>query len=73
MALGQSLISLILASLRKIILLIPLTFILPITFGINGVFYTEPIADIIAVIVTLSMFLFMFKKIIRNKLNENKL
>lgn len=73
MALGQSLISLILASLRKIILLIPLTFILPITFGINGVFYAEPIADIIAVIVTLSMFLFMFKKIIRNKLNENKL
>lgn len=70
MALGQSLISLILASLRKIILLIPLTLILPKFYGINGVFYAEPIADIIAVVVTLITFLLFFNRILNKKLNS---
>lgn len=69
MALGQSLISLILASLRKIILLIPLTLLLPHLYGVNGVFYAEPIADIIAVLVTLTMFLLLFNRILKRKLS----
>ena len=71
MALGQSLISLILASLRKIILLIPLTLILPNFYGINGVFYAEPIADIIAVIITLITFILLFNRILKRKINES--
>lgn len=67
MALGQSLISLILAALRKIILLIPLTIILPKYININGVFYSEPIADIIAVSITFIVFVLSFNKIIRKK------
>ncbi len=41
--------SLLLALLRKIILLIPLIYILPLFFGdkLFGVFAAEPIADII--------------------------
>ena len=69
MALGQSLISLILASLRKIILLIPLTLLLPHLYGVSGVFYAEPIADIIAVLVTLTMFLLLFNRILKRKLS----
>lgn len=71
MALGESLISLILASLRKIILLIPLTLILPKFYGINGVFYAEPIADTIAFIVTLTTFIFFFNRILNRKLETN--
>ena len=70
MALGQSLISLILASLRKVILLIPLTLILPGLYGVNGVFYAEPIADIIAVFVTLIMFLLLFNRILKRKADK---
>lgn len=67
MALKQSLTSLLLAMLRKIILLIPLTLILPKYLGINGVFYAEPIADVIAVIVTGLVFILSFNKILDKK------
>ena len=69
MALGQSLISLILAALRKVILLIPLTLILPKFYGINGVFYAEPIADIMAVTVSLIMFSLLFNRILKRKVD----
>ncbi len=53
LALGKSKISLLLASLRKIISLIPLTFILPLFLGSNGIFIAETVADIISIFVTL--------------------
>ena len=66
MALGQAKISLLMACLRKIILLIPLIFLLPIFFEnkVFGVFLAEPISDIIAAAVTTFMFLTQFKKIL---------
>ena len=66
MALGQSKISLFLACLRKIILLIPLIFILPNFFEnkVFGVFLAEPISDIIAATVTTIAFLSQFNKIL---------
>ena len=65
MALGQALISLIMAFLRKLILLIPLIFILPNFFAdkVFGVFVAEPVSDIIAAAVTTIMFFTQFKKI----------
>ncbi len=70
MALGQAKISLFLACLRKIILLIPLIFILPIFMEnkVFGVFLAEPVSDIIAATVTTVAFLSQFHKI----LNKNK-
>ena len=67
MALGQAKISLFLACLRKIILLIPLIFILPNFFEnkVFGVFLAEPISDIIAAIVTTIAFLSQFNKILK--------
>lgn len=55
---GQAGKSLFIALLRKVILLIPLAIILPNYFGVAGVFYSEPIADIISA--TTSGFLLFF-------------
>lgn len=65
MALGQAKYSLLMALLRKIILLIPLIFILPnfFTDKVFGVFVAEPVSDIIAATVTTALFLTQFKKI----------
>lgn len=41
-SLGQAKVSMILALLRKIILLIPLALILPVIFGFNGILFAEP-------------------------------
>ena len=76
MALGQSLISLSMALLRKVIILIPLAFLLPIFFGISGVFYSEVIADLVAVITTFLSFILLINKILNKKeieLNMKKL
>ncbi|MBR4027592.1 MAG: MATE family efflux transporter [Lachnospiraceae bacterium] len=68
MALGQAKISLFLACLRKIILLIPLIFILPMFFQnkVFAVFLAEPISDIIAAAVTTTVFLSQFNKILKH-------
>lgn len=57
MALGQAKISLLMACLRKLVLLIPLIFFLPHVFSdkVFGVFVAEPVSDIIAAAVTASM------------------
>ena len=72
MALGQAVISLIMAFLRKLILLIPLIFILPNFFAdkVFGVFVAEPVSDIIAAAVTTIMFFTQFKKIMAKAHNK---
>lgn len=57
MALGQAKISLLMACLRKLVLLIPLILILPHIFTdpVFGVFVAEPVSDIIASLVTGTM------------------
>ena len=66
-ALGQAKISLFMACLRKLILLIPLIFILPMFFEnkVMAVFLAEPISDIIAATVTAGTFFFRFDKILK--------
>ena len=63
-ALGNAKTSLFLAILRKIILLIPLIFILPHFFENKtfAVFLAEPAADLLAVSTTAVMFFFQFRK-----------
>ena len=69
MALGQAKISLIMALLRKVILLIPMIFILPTFFGAENkafaVFLAEPISDIIAAAVTTFMFFRFFIRMLK--------
>ena len=66
MALGQAKISLLMACLRKLVLLIPLIFILPAFFTdkVFGVFVAEPVSDIIAATVTATMLFTRLNKIL---------
>lgn len=66
MALGQAKISLLMACLRKLILLIPLIFILPLLLQnpVFAVFLAEPVSDILAAIVTTATFLSRFDRIL---------
>ena len=65
-ALGQARISVFIALLRKVILLIPLAIILPKFIGVMGIYYAEPIADIISVTTTVILFLKTFKSVAKN-------
>ena len=64
-AIGNAKTSVFLAILRKIILLIPLIFILPIFISNQtfAVFLAEPIADTIAVSVTATLFYQTYKRL----------
>ena len=66
-ALGDSKTSLFLALLRKVILLIPLIYVLPGLFEnkVFAVFLSEPIADTIAVCTTVTLFIISFRKLRR--------
>lgn len=75
-ALGQAKVSVFIALLRKVILLIPLTLILPHFMGVMGIYRAEPTADIISVTTTVILFMITFRKILRSmgesgKIREN--
>ena len=70
-ALGKAKDSIIVAVMRKFILLIPLIYIMPAIFKANqtnAVYMAEPVADFIAVCFTAILFAFEFKKAMK----ENK-
>ena len=64
LALGQAKISLFSAIFRKVILLIPLALILPLKFGVMGIYYAEPISDVTSATVATILFLANIKKIV---------
>lgn len=68
-ALGEAKISLFLALLRKIILLIPFIFILPLFFSdkVFAVWLAEPMADILAAATTGLMFARRFPRILKRR------
>lgn len=74
LALGNAKVSLFLAVLRKIILLIPLIYILPNFFENKAfaVFLAEPVADALAVAATVTMFAFTFGKTLREMEREKQ-
>ena len=69
MAMGQAKISLLMACLRKLILLIPLIFILPAFFENKAfaVFLAEPVSDVLAAAVTTTAFFIFFRKLMKGK------
>lgn len=64
MALGQAKISMTMALLRKVVLLIPLIYLLPnfMTEQVTSVLLAEPISDIVATLATTSCFAWFYKK-----------
>lgn len=71
-ALGQAKVSLVMALLRKIILLIPLIYLIPMFLGdkVLAVFLAEPVADILAACTTGIVFFGKFPKILRARQAE---
>ena len=67
-SLGKPIMSMLLSMLRDFILLVPLSLILPSIWGLTGVLYSGPIADIISFIVVL----LMLRKIVKG-IKENKI
>lgn len=55
-ALGKIRQALFISLLRQIILFIPLILILPSIFGVNGIYFAFPIADVLAAIITFYVF-----------------
>ena len=68
-ALGKAVESIVVAVMRKFILLIPLIYIMPQIITSNqamAVYVAEPIADLLAVTFTAILFAVQFKKTLRN-------
>lgn len=73
-SLGKAKESIIVAVMRKFVLLIPLIFIMPLIWSSNktlAVYTAEPVADLFAVMFTAILFSFQFRKVLR-KMEENK-
>ena len=66
-AIGNAKSSLFLALLRKVILLIPLIYLMPalLTDKVTAVFLAEPVADLIAVATTSILFAVQFRSTLR--------
>lgn len=66
-SLGQAKLSLFIACLRKLILLIPLIFILPsfLADKVLAVFLAEPVADLISVVTAATLFALNFNRILK--------
>lgn len=71
LALGQAKISLFIAVFRKVLLLVPLALILPLKFGVMGIYYAEPISDILSATVASILFFTHIKKIVSRETLEN--
>ena len=73
MALGQAKTSLLMACLRKLILLIPMIFLLPAFMEekVFAVFLAEPVSDILAALVTTATFFAFFRKLMRQGRERN--
>lgn len=67
-AIGYARSSVIVAVMRKFILLLPLIFIMPAVFGADktmAVYWAEPVADFLAVSFTAALFSVQFRKVLR--------
>lgn len=66
-SIGNAVDSIIVAVLRKFVLLIPLIYIVPhfVSDATTGVFLAEPIADALAVAITATLFFFEFRKALK--------
>ncbi len=69
LALGQAKVSLFFACFRKLILMIPLIFLLPVFFEdkLMAVFLAEAVSDLLAAAATTITFLFLFPRILKKE------
>lgn len=73
-AIGNAKASIVVAVVRKFVLLIPLIYIMPLIFTqdkTSAVYLAEPVADFIAVTFTSALFTFQFKKVLKSISPQN--
>ena len=63
LALGKGTAGFILGACRQGICFVPVIFLLPMIWGMNGILYAQPIADILSVIITVFMALNLHKQL----------
>lgn len=64
LALGQAKLSFFIAVFRKVILLVPLALILPLRFGVMGIYFAEPVSDVLSAAMAVTLFLLNIKNIV---------
>lgn len=64
MGLGQSVLALVVACVRKIVLLVPLALVLPHFLGAMGVYLAEPVSDVLSVTLCATLLLLNFKRLL---------
>lgn len=67
LALGKGLAGFILGACRQGICFVPVILILPALWGINGILYVQPIADVLSAIITVFMALHLHKELVLTK------
>ena len=58
--------SIIITVLRQIVFLVPFIYILPIFLEINGIFFAQPISDLLATVLSVLLVLKEKKRMMRN-------
>ena len=67
LALGKGTAGFILGACRQGICFVPVILILPVLWGLNGIFYAQPIADVISAVITIFMALHLHKELSAEK------
>ena len=63
LALGKGLAGFVLGACRQGICFVPVILILPIFWGVNGILYVQPIADVLSAGITIFMALHLHKEL----------
>lgn len=66
-ALGQPQFAIVLSLTRKLVLYLGATLVLPLFFGVESVFYAEPIADVGGAVLSTTVFLIFFPLILKKR------
>lgn len=69
-SIGKSNLSLFATLFRQVIILIPLLLILPVFWGINGIWLSFPLADTMSAVVVFSILIFQWKNLEKNAVPE---
>ncbi len=65
-ALGKGVYSMIVSGARQLLVLVPVAYLLSLTGSAKAVWYSFPIAECMSLAVTLVLFVYLYKKIIKN-------
>lgn len=71
-AIGKAKPSIILTLVRQVIALVPFIIILPIFFGVEGIFFAQPISDLITLLMSTILLRATFKELDQQELGQSQ-